>query len=140
MTKNMKIQNLCEKVNLKNPIFNLKSELTPSDFENDNFLFDMISLLEKNNFVEEVIENLSINHNNRYEVSFFKICFYFNELKSSSRDSKFRNNSLILREKIMKELIYSSERLKKNEFLLESEVGIYIFKPFQLLKLWFNYF
>ena len=77
-------------------------------------------------------------HKNRYELTFFKICFYFKELKSSKRDSKLRNNIPHIKEKIIKEIKNSNEKLKKKEYLLENmnNNDLFIFKPFNLLKLW----
>ena len=124
---------------MKNFLFNKKmTDLKSEEFMEDNFIYEIMNFIEKNKFDEETLIKLSMIHKNRYELTFFKICFYFKELKSSKRDSKLRNNIPHIKEKIIKEIKNSNEKLKKKEYLLENmnNNDLFIFKPFNLLKLW----
>ena len=134
----MKLEKFFEKISLKNFNFNVKLADSNKDLAEDEFISDIINLIEKNNLEEDTIEKLSQIHKNRYEITFIKLCYYFNEFKSSKRDSKLRNHGFSFRDKILNEINMSNEKLKNNEYLVENKnnTNLFIFKPHNLLKLW----
>jgi hypothetical protein len=138
LSRAQKIEKFFGKISLKTFIFNMKSvDLNPSDYSKDQFLSELITMILKNKLNEEYLYNLDLTFPKRYEISFLKICIFFREMNTCKRDSKLRNSTTFLIDKIHKEIKVSSEKLKRNHYILDTNlVDNYIFQPSVLLRLW----
>ncbi len=138
LTRAQKIEKFFEKISLKTFIFNMKSvDLNLSEYSKDQFLSELITMIIKNKLNEEYLNIIDLTFPKRYEISFFKICIFFREMNTCKRDSKLRNSTTFLIEKIHKEIKLSSEKLKRNNYILDLNlVDNYVFKPSILLRLW----